>query len=85
MWDGTFWTVLGLVMIAGVTLLFVRDALQDPNLGARVAVFVTITAGIAHADELWEPWLPLGLLATALALYVLGERFGSQASRRGRA
>jgi hypothetical protein len=73
-WGGTLWTILGLVVIAIVLLLFVADALSERTPGARIAAFITVAAGVAQGGELWRPWLPLGLLASAIAFYIVGNR-----------
>jgi hypothetical protein len=71
MWD-VIWSAIVAVVLAGVALLFVADALQQRTLPARIAAFLTLGAGVLLGAELLTPWLPLAVLAVAFCLYVAG-------------
>ena len=64
-----WWTVVGLVVVAGFAWLLIRDMLREPNIGSRVAALLVVGAGVAVGADLWLPWLPLGMLAAAFAIY----------------
>jgi hypothetical protein len=68
------WDVLVIAILAGVALLFVVDAMSEPTVWARVAAFTAIAAGIVAGLEVGGPWLPVGMLVVAFALWVAGRR-----------
>jgi len=55
-----------------------RYAVSQPTVWARVAAFVAIAAGIVAGLEVAGPWLPIGLIVAALALWVAGRRSEAQ-------
>ena len=79
MWE-VVWNVLVVAILAGVALLFIVDAVSQPTMGARVAAFVAIAAGIVTGLEVAGPWLPIGLILVAAAFWVAGRR--SEARQR---
>jgi hypothetical protein len=80
MWDA-LWTILVVVVLAGVVLLFIVDAIQERTTWARAAAFVTLAAGVTAGMELSTPWLPLALIVVAVGLGVAG-RVGDRARQR---
>jgi hypothetical protein len=76
-WD-VVWNVLVVAILAGVALLFIVDAVSQPTVWARVAALVAIAAGIVAGLEVAGPWLPIGLIVAALALWVAGRRSEAQ-------
>jgi hypothetical protein len=72
-WD-VVWNVLVVAILAAVALLFIVAAVSQPTVWARVAAFVTIAAGIVAGLEVAAPWLPIGLIVAAVALWVTGRR-----------
>jgi hypothetical protein len=81
MWH-VIWTAIVVVVLAGVALLFIADALQQRTVPARIAAFLTLGAGILLGAEVLTPWLPLAVLVVALCLGVAG-RLGSDSERAG--
>jgi lysylphosphatidylglycerol synthetase-like protein (DUF2156 family) len=70
------WGAVVVVVLVGVALLFIADALQQRTVPARIAAFLTLGAGVLLGAELLAPWLPLAVLALAFCLGVAG-RLGS--------
>jgi hypothetical protein len=79
-WD-VLWSVVVVLVLLGVALVFIADALTEKTTSARVGAFAAIASGLAFGAELWKPWLPWGLLVLAVALYIAGHT--SRRTNRG--
>ena len=71
------WSIIVVVVLAGVALLFIVDALQQRTVSARIAALLVLLGGVLAGAELWTPWVPLTILVIGLGLGVAG-RLGAE-------